>query len=86
MNKLIKKSFQVVLPFALGCFILYWVYRDFDFSQVRDVLFRQMHWGWMVLSLVFGVLSHVFRGWRWKQALEPLNEHPKSSNFSIFFI
>ena len=80
MNKLLKKSFQVVLPFALGCFILYWVYRDFDFSQVRDVLFRQMHWGWMVLSLVFGVLSHVFRGWRWKQALEPLNEHPKSSN------
>ena len=80
MNKLAKKSFQVLLPFALGCFILYWVYRDFDFSQVRDVLFRQMHWGWMVLSLVFGVLSHVFRGWRWKQALEPLNEHPKSSN------
>ncbi|MBO5382602.1 MAG: flippase-like domain-containing protein [Bacteroides sp.] len=80
MNKLAKKSFQVLLPFALGCFILYWVYRDFDFSQVRNVLLNDVHWGWMAASLVFGVLSHVFRGWRWKQTLEPLGEHPKSSN------
>lgn len=80
MNKLAKKSFQVLLPFALGCFILYWVYRDFDFSQVRNVLLNDVHWGWMMASLVFGVFSHIFRGWRWKQTLEPLNEHPKSSN------
>lgn len=80
MNKLAKKSFQVLLPFALGCFILYWMYRDFDFSQVRNVLLNDVHWGWMAASLVFGVLSHVFRGWRWKQTLEPLGEHPKSSN------
>lgn len=25
-------------------------------------------------------MSHVFRGWRWKQTLEPLNAYPKTSD------
>lgn len=80
MNKQIKKTIRLVLPFALGCFILYWVYRDFDFAQARDVLLHHTHWGWMLFSLFFGVMSHILRGWRWKQTLEPMGEHPKTSN------
>ncbi|MBE6287946.1 MAG: flippase-like domain-containing protein [Mediterranea massiliensis] len=80
MNKVVKTALQVVLPFALGCFILYWVYRDFNFQQVRQALFQQMHWGWMIISLFFGVMGHVFRGWRWKLTLEPIGEHPRTSN------
>lgn len=34
----------------------------------------------MLLSLFFGVMSHVLRGWRWKQTLEPLDAHPKTSD------
>ena len=33
----------------------------------------------MILSLPFGVLAQAFRGWRWKQSLEPIGEHPRSS-------
>ena len=72
MNKLLKEILSVVLPIALGVFVLYWVYRDFDFARVGDVLLHGMSWGWMLLSLFFGVMSHVFRGWRWKQTLAPL--------------
>ncbi len=25
-------------------------------------------------------MSHVLRGWRWKQTLEPLDAHPKTSD------
>ncbi len=67
-----------MLPLALGGFILVWVYRDFDFSRVGEVLFGGMDYGWMLLSLVFGVFSHLFRGWRWKQTLAPLGEYPSS--------
>lgn len=80
MNKLIKSAWQIVLPLALGGFILWWVYRDFDFSRVTAVLFNEMNWWWMVLSLLFGVMSHVIRGLRWKQTLEPLGAYPKTSN------
>jgi uncharacterized protein (TIRG00374 family) len=36
-----------------------------------------MDWTWMWLSLPFGVLAQVFRGWRWRQTLEPLGEKPR---------
>lgn len=80
MNKLLKKTLKILLPIALGGFILYWVYRDFDFERVREVFLHDTDWGWMSFSLLFGVMSHVLRGWRWKQTLAPLGAHPKTSN------
>ena len=80
MNKRLKKSLKALLPIVLGVFVLYFVYRDYDFSRLGEVLANQVAWDWMALSLLFGILSHVFRGLRWKQTLQPLGEHPKSSN------
>ena len=80
MKKLIKKALKLILPIVLGGFILYWVYRDFDFAQAGDVLRHGTNWWWMVLSLVFGVLAQLARGWRWRQVLEPLGVHPKQSD------
>ena len=80
MNKRLKKSLKAVLPIVLGVFVLYFVYRDYDFSRLGEVLANQVAWDWMALSLFFGILSHVFRGLRWKQTLQPLGEHPKSVN------
>lgn len=80
MNKLLKKTLKIVLPILLGGFVLYWVYRDFEFARAQEVLLRGTDWRWMALSLFFGVMSHVFRGWRWRQTLEPLDAYPKRSN------
>lgn len=77
MKKLIKKIFKVLLPVALGLFILYWVYRDFQFERVRQLLFYEMRWDFMGLSLLAGVLSHVLRGCRWRQTLQPLGAFPR---------
>ena len=76
MNKLIKKALKILLPLFLGGFALFWVYRDFDFARAGEVLLHGTHWGWMLLSLVFGVVSHILRGWRWKQVLTPLGVNP----------
>ncbi|AVM53728.1 hypothetical protein JN06_00291 [Bacteroides zoogleoformans] len=80
MKKLMKKTLKVVLPILLGGFILYWVYRDFDFGKAKAVLLHTTNWWWMLFSLFFGIMSHVFRGWRWKQTLEPLNARPKTGD------
>lgn len=80
MNKLLTNVLKIASPIVLGGFILYWIYRDFDFSRIREVLLNATNWGWMAFSLVFGVLSHVFRGWRWKQTLEPLGAYPRTGN------
>lgn len=80
MNKLLKKTLTIGIPLLFGATVMIWIYRDFDFSAVGQVLRHEMNWGWMLLSLVFGVFSHVFRGWRWKQTLEPLGAFPKTAN------
>ena len=85
-KKRIKKVLQVVFPLLLGAFILVWVYRDFNFNRVGEVLLGGMDYRWMFLSLTAGVFANLFRGWRWKLALKPLDEHPKTANcvYAIF--
>ncbi len=70
---------KIALPMILGSAILYWMYRDFDFGSIRQVLMHQMNWTWMLLSFPFGILAQMFRGWRWKQTLEPIGEKPRTS-------
>lgn len=64
----------------MGGVILWWMYRDFDFLALYDTFVSGMNWWWMLFSLVFGVSAQVFRAMRWKQSLEPLDEHPSLSN------
>lgn len=80
MKRLITDILKVIFPLFLGSIILWWTYRDFQFSLVSETLWHQMNWGWMLLSIPFGILAQMFRGWRWKQTLEPLGEHPRTSH------
>ncbi|WP_287827598.1 lysylphosphatidylglycerol synthase transmembrane domain-containing protein [Bacteroides sp.] len=79
-KKGLKYTMQVLIAFGLGVGIIYWIYQDLDFDKVWNVLENETNWYWMILSLFFGVLSHVLRGWRWMLALEPLGVKPKRSN------
>ena len=75
-----SRLLKLALPLLLGAFILYWVYRDFDFAQAVRVLRHGIRWEWMALSLFFGVWSHVERALRWRQTLEPLGCRPRRSH------
>ena len=79
VKKTLSYTARIILPLFLGGAILYWMYRGFDFRSVRHVLFHEMNWTWMLLSFPFGILAQMFRAWRWKQTLEPLGEHPRTS-------
>lgn len=79
MNRRIRKVINITLSIVLGGAILYWMYRGFNFDSVKDVLLNEMNWWWMIASFPFGILAQMFRGWRWKQTLEPLGEHPRTT-------
>ena len=70
---------KILMPLLLGGAILYWMYRGEDWQQIRHVMTDEMDWTWMLLSFPFGILAQMFRGWRWKQTLEPVDEHPRTS-------
>lgn len=86
LKNTIKKTVNIILPFAFGGAIMWWMYRGFDFSKISDTLMHGMNWWWMALSLVFGITAQVFRGLRWRQTLAPIGEHPRMSTLihSIF--
>ena len=70
---------KVLMPLVLGGAILYWMYRGEDWHQIRHIMTDEMDWTWMLLSFPFGILAQMFRGWRWKQSLEPVGEYPRTS-------
>ena len=78
MKTIANNILKILLSVMLGGAILYWMYRGFDFQQVRDVMLHQMNWTWMLLSFPFGIMAQVFRGWRWRQTLEPIGEYPRT--------
>ena len=79
LKQLLNNALKIGLSLLLGGAILYWMYRDFDFGAVRRVAMEEMNWWWMLASFPFGILAQAFRGWRWKQSLQPLGESPRTS-------
>ena len=78
-SSIVNTTVKILLPLMFGGAILYWMYRDFDFRSVDDILLHGMDWTWMLLSFPFGILAQMFRGWRWRQTLEPLGERPRTA-------
>ena len=78
-NAIAIKAAKIIFPILLGGAILYWMYRGEDFGRFMHVMTDEMDWTWMLLSFPFGILAQMFRGWRWKQTLEPIDEHPRTS-------
>ena len=80
LKHLLKLILQIALPFVLGFGILWWMYRGTNWSDFMGYVLNKMNWGWMALSLAFGILPQMARAWRWKMALEPLGEHPRRTS------
>ena len=79
-KKVVGETLKVLFPLVLGGAILYWMYRGSDIRQIRHVLTDEMDWTWMLLSMPFGLLAQLMRGWRWRQTLDPVGEHPRTSS------
>lgn len=86
MKKIINTLLKVIFPILLGGLILLWVYRDFNFEKMSQVLLHKMNVWWMLLTLVFGVFSHILRGVRWQLALVPLKARATKSQcvYAVF--
>ena len=68
---------KIVLPLLIAGGLLYWMYRDFDFTEVKRIFLDEMNIWWLFASLIPITLSHILRGLRWLLTLEPLGYRPK---------
>ncbi len=82
MKNALINILKFVLPLSLGIFLIWLISKDLTDEDINNIKesFRTADYKWVVLSLIFGFLSHLSRAMRWIILLEPLGHKPKLSN------
>jgi len=82
LNKHLKKTLFTILPIGFGVFIIGYFLSELSDEDKTEIItsFKTANYWWVVLSLSFGILSHLSRAYRWKFMIEPMGYHPKFPN------
>ena len=78
-----KKSLKVVLPLLVGLLMVWSLTRKVDWAVVLQELDKGIAWGWVVISLVLALLSHIIRGLRWRLQLRTLGIDPSAHDMAV---
>ena len=83
MNKsTLAKAAKTILPLLIGVLFIYLSLKNTT-EEDRANIYRSIkdaHYGYIFLSLVLGLLSHLSRAIRWNYMLNPLGYHPRLIN------
>jgi uncharacterized protein (TIRG00374 family) len=83
--KKIKSSLKVILPLAVGLFFVYLSYNTTS-KEDRNLIYSfilKADLRFVILSVFFGILSHLSRAYRWKYLLSPLGYQPRFINSAL---
>ncbi|MCD7710076.1 MAG: flippase-like domain-containing protein [Porphyromonadaceae bacterium] len=64
---------KFLLPLCCGVAIFWVLYRNLDAKQIARILQSEIKYGWVILSMFIGVVSHIIRAMRWKLQLRALD-------------
>lgn len=78
----IVQVLKFVLFFGLGLFIIWFFQRNLTPQDRQEIVssLQQARWGMIVLIILFGFLSNVFRTLRWNLLLHPMGYKPRFPN------
>lgn len=82
LKKKLLKITKNLLPLLLGVFLI-WYSLSSATPTERDQLWNNILLAdhkWIILSILFGIFSHMSRAYRWKYLLEPMGYEPKFAN------
>ncbi|MCO4820500.1 MAG: flippase-like domain-containing protein [Flavobacteriaceae bacterium] len=71
MNNKTKNLVKIILPLLLGVVLVWYSLSKISIEELFEY-FKKANYGWVVLGLFFGLLSHISRAYRWKFMIEPL--------------
>jgi len=78
-----KKSFlkkiKLILPIVLAVFFGWLTFSKLPISEIIPY-FKSANYWWIALGLVFGILSHLSRAYRWNYLLKPMGYSIKAPN------
>lgn len=79
----IKKILKLLLPLLLGILMAWSLTRKVDWTVVLSVLKQGINWGWVAVSVVLALLSHIIRGLRWRLQLRTLGINPSAHDMAV---
>jgi glycosyltransferase 2 family protein len=79
MKKLIINILKYTIFLGAGVLIFWLMYRKFQMRELLDAL-KEINYFWIVISILFGILSNISRAMRWKMLIKPLGYNPKLSD------
>ncbi|HIA06711.1 MAG TPA: flippase-like domain-containing protein [Flavobacteriales bacterium] len=87
MKNTLFNIIKVVLPLLVGVYIIWAVFGQLE-AEEKESMFtslEQANYSWIAISIVFGILSHVSRAYRWQYLLSPLGYRVRFMNsfFSV---
>lgn len=74
-----KKVLRISIPLLLAVFFGWYTFSKLPIDDILPY-FKTAHYGWIVLGMLCGLLSHLSRAYRWKYQLEPMNYTVKLPN------
>ena len=84
-KQILRKIIQISLPLALGIILLWYLYRNQDLSEMMNIMKKDVNYGILLFSLIFGLLGNVFRGFRWALLIDSLGKRVSRKN-TIFAV
>jgi glycosyltransferase 2 family protein len=65
--------------FGVGVLVFWWVYRDEPLDKY-EAAFKNLNYFWILVSILFSILSQISRAMRWNMLIRPLGYNPKLYN------
>ena len=75
----LKKIIKIIIPLLLGGLLVGYSLTIISPEKLAKY-FKDANYWWIALGLLFGILSHLSRAYRWKYLLEPMGYKPKFIN------
>jgi uncharacterized membrane protein YbhN (UPF0104 family) len=73
-TKNLFSALKILVPLGLAMFLFWYLYKD-GFSDTLQRM-KEVKYQWVVLSMAFGIISHILRAYRWKLLMEPTGHYP----------
>ncbi|MFC0877160.1 lysylphosphatidylglycerol synthase transmembrane domain-containing protein [Saccharicrinis sp. FJH2] len=80
MKKRLLNALKFIIFLGIGAGLLWLYYRDANKEQMLAIIKNEFKVGWIIVSLLLGLISHISRTIRWKLLIEPTGSSPKLKN------
>ena len=73
-KKTIYSALKIILFLSIGVFFIWFFLKDLTPGQKNEIIdsFKTANYWWLLLSLTFGLMSHIIRTRRWQMLMEPI--------------